>query len=96
MAKKRAKKKTVSQAIAAIPVPMPEPIAEPVQVRISNRRQKRNTFFADAVRDESDRDFLNAEIGLRKYKGKLKTVTTIKHIEPIDGEWITEFIIDLK
>ncbi len=65
-------------------------------VRIENRRKKRNTFLADSVRDDDDKRFLNAEISQRKYKGKLKTITTIKHYDVIDGAWLTEFIIDLK
>ncbi len=72
-------------------------------VHIENRRKKRNTFLADSVRDQSDRDFINTELGVtrgsglkRKYKGKIKKVTTIKHYELIDGDFVTEFIIDLK
>ncbi len=67
------------------------------QIKITNRLKKRNTFLADAVRDERDREFLNKEISQRKYKGKLKDVHTIKHYEvSADGYWVTEFIIDLK
>ncbi len=70
---------------------------DPLQVKITNRRKRlKNMFLADAIRDENDAKFLNAEISQRKYKGKLKTITTIKHYDVIDGEWVTEFIIDLK
>lgn len=85
-------KKTTTTA-----TPEPQEKTPPAgSVHIENRRKKRNTFLSDAVRDENDRTFLNAEIVQRKYKGKLKTITTIKHCDPIDGDWLTEFIIDLK
>lgn len=70
--------------------------AHPTTVKITNRIKKLNTFLADAVREERDKTFLNAEISKRKYKGKLKTITTIKHCEVIDGDWVTKFIIELK
>lgn len=63
---------------------------------IVNTIPKRNIFLADAVRMERDLAFLNAEIGQRKYKGKIKSITTIKHCEVIDGNWVTEFDIELK
>ena len=66
-------------------------------VRIENRRKKRNMFLADAVRMEDDVKFLNKEIGKREYKGKIVKITTIKHCEVTpEGDWLTEFIIDLK
>ena len=39
-------------------------------------------------------DFLDQNV--RKYKGKLKSITTVKHCEVIDGNWRTEFDIELK
>ncbi len=71
--------------------------AEPKQIRIVNKIRKRNTFIGDSVRCDSDTIFLNAEIGRRKYKGKIKRITTIKeYLVSDDGFLVTEFIIDLK
>ncbi len=93
------------KAQTATKTPEPTPEAAPLEgpIRLSNRRKKRSTFLADSVRDQSDRDFINNELGTtrgsglkRKYKGKIKTVTTIKHYDLIDGDVVTEFIIDLK
>ena len=76
---------------------MPETEPSPVNVHLESRKAKRNTFLADAVRDANDARVLNAEIGKRIYKGKIKKITTIKHIEVTDdGDWLTEFIIELK
>ena len=69
----------------------------PEPLKIVNRLKKRNTFLADAVRDERDAEFLNKEIGQRKYKGQLLRVTRIKeYVVSDDGYWETKFIIDLK
>lgn len=66
-------------------------------IKITNRLKKRNTFLADSVRDQRDAEFLNAEISQRKYKGRLLTVTTVKHyVVSADGFWVTEFVIELK
>ncbi len=67
------------------------------QITIVNRLKKRNTFLADAVRDERDDEFLNREISQRKYKGKLlRTTRTKEYVVSADGYWETTFIIDLK
>ena len=67
------------------------------KICITNKIRKRNTFMGDAVRIDRDTLFLNAEIGQRKYKDRIKTITTIKHCEVNkDDFWVTEFIIDLK
>ncbi len=74
-----------------------EPSAIPNQIKIANKIKKRNTFQPDAVRNERDADFLNAEIGKREHKGKIKRITTVKEIDvDSDGYWITTFTIDLK
>lgn len=73
-----------------------EDVSPTSPVRIENRRKKRNVFLADSVRDESDKTFLNAELRKRIYKGKIKKVTTIKHYDLIEGDVVTEFIIELK
>lgn len=85
-----------AQETTETPEPKTEDVALTSPVRIENRRKKRNTFLADAVRDENDKTFLNVELRKRIYKGKIKTVTTIKHYDLIDGDVVTEFIIDLK
>ncbi len=73
------------------------PALESKQITIVNRLMKRNTFLADAVRDQRDDEFLNREIGQRKYKGKLLRTTRIKeYVVSADGYWVTTFIIDLK
>lgn len=67
------------------------------RITIANRLKKRNTFLADAVRDQRDDEFLNREISKREYKGKLLRVTRIKeYVVSADGYWVTNFIIDLK
>ncbi len=72
----------------------PEPVK---QIRLENKIPKRNTFLSDTYRDERDALILNAEIGKREHKGKIETITTIKHmVVDADGFWVTEFIIDLK
>ncbi len=74
-----------------------EAVEVPTQIKITNRLKKRNTFLADAVRDERDDEFLNREISQRKYKGKLLRTTRIKeYVVSADGFWVTNFIIDLK
>jgi hypothetical protein len=66
-------------------------------VHIENRIRKRNIFLADSVRNERDVAFLNKEIGQRKYKGKIVSITTIKYCEvSAEGEWVTSFDIELK
>ena len=76
---------------------IPNCSVKPKQIKITNRLKKRNTFLADAVRDERDAEFLNREIGKRIHKGKLLRVTRIKeYVVSADGFWETEFIIDLK
>jgi len=72
-------------------------LEKPRQIKLFNKMPKRNTFLPNAYRDERDAIVLNAEIGKRQHKGKIKTITTIKHMD-IDkqGFWVTEFIIDLK
>lgn len=75
----------------------PEEPAAPTGFRLESKIRKRNTFLGDAVRDERDKEVLHAEIGKRQYKGKIKTVTTIKHMDVTeDGFWLTEFVVDLK
>lgn len=69
----------------------------PIFVHIENRLKKRNTFLADSVRNDRDTAFLNAEIGQRKYKGKIVSITTKKYCEvSSEGDWVTTFDIELK
>lgn len=80
----------------SIPNDVPED-ETPNQIRITNRMKKRSNFMGDAVRNERDTAFLNKEISKREYKGKIETVTTIKHYGVSDdGFVVTDFIIDLK
>ena len=66
-------------------------------IRLENRMAKRNVFLADSFRSERDAAILNAEIGKREHKGKIVCITTIKHmVVTPEGDWLTEFIIDLK
>lgn len=69
---------------------------KPNVIKFENRMRKRKVFLGDAMRDERDKDVLNAELRKRIYKGKIKKVTTIKHYDVIDGHWLTEFEIELK
>lgn len=97
--KKKVSKKKESKV--GIPEVAPEgvnvPSEVPKQIKLANKIQKRNTFLADAIRNERDAEYLNATIGRREYKGKIKTVTTVKHYEvDEDGFFVTEFTIDLK
>jgi len=71
--------------------------ASPVIVHIENRIKKRPTFLGDSVRNDRDKQFLNAEISKRIYKGKIFSITTKKYCEVSDeGEWVTTFDIELK
>ena len=83
---------------ATVPAdPGSEEVEAPTQITIVNRLKKRNTFLADAVRDQRDDEFLNREISQRKYKGKLlRTTRTKEYVVSADGYWVTTFIIDLK
>ena len=76
----------------------PDEEAKPeiADVFLKNRKKKNNMFYGDSIRDEADRNFLNNELRKLQYKGKVKRVTTIKHYDPIDGDWVTEFMIELK
>ena len=66
-------------------------------INLVSKIPKRNTFLSDSVRDERDAEVLRAEAGKREHKGKLKTITTVKHMEVSeDGFWVTEFAIELK
>jgi len=70
---------------------------KPTQIKLVSRILKRNTFLSDQHRDERDAEVLRKKIGGREYKGKLKTITTIKNMDVSDdGYWVTEFVIDLK
>lgn len=95
-------KKTTSKAIKTEATPTVGPegkvsMAKPLEVKLVNKIQKRNIYFPDSYRDERDLKVLHAEIGKRQHKGKIKTITTIKHMEvDSDGFWVTEFIIELK
>ena len=72
-------------------------ITNPKQIRLENRIPKRNVFLADSFRNERDAKVLNKEIGKREHKGKIKCITTIKHMEVTEsGDWLTEFIIEMK
>ena len=73
-----------------------EPAIKPRQIKLTNRIPKRRMFLGDAIRNERDTEFLNKEIGKREHKGKILRITTIKECEVIDGNWVTDFIIDLK
>lgn len=77
----------------------PESVAEevtPLNIHLESRIPKRNTFLADAVRTDRDALVLNTEIRKRIYKGKIAKITTVKYIEPVDGDWLTTFDIELK
>ncbi len=74
-----------------------EPVKKGNTINLVSKIPKRNTFLSDSVRDERDAEVLRAEAGKREHKGKLKTITTVKHMEvSIDGFWVTEFAIELK
>ncbi len=72
-------------------------IRDKLQIKLVSKIARRNTFLANSVRDERDAVILNAEIGKRDHKGKIKTITTIKQMEVNKaGFYVTKFIIDLK
>lgn len=105
MAKRRSKKKTKPEtrigALATDSLQV-EPVVEitkpvPTVIRLESRRKKRNIFLSDNYRNELDAAILNKEIGKREHKGKIKTITTIKHVDvTAEGDWLTEFIIEMK
>jgi len=69
----------------------------PVFIHLESRIKKRNIFLADEVRAKRDKAILDAEINKQKYKGKIASITTKKYIEvSAEGEWVTEFDIELK
>lgn len=72
------------------------PDAETNIIKFENRMRKRKVFLGDAMRDERDKDVLNAELRKRIYKGKIKEIRTRKVCDPVDGYWLTEFEIELK
>lgn len=79
------------------PILLEQSVAKSPQIRFESRIPKRNMFLADAIRDERDAIALRAELTKREHKGKIKTVTTVKHMDITEnGDWLTEFIIDLK
>ena len=65
-------------------------------IKFESRIRKRRVFMGDAMRDERDKDVLNAELRKRIYKGKVKEVRTRKVYGVVDGFWLTEFEIELK
>lgn len=66
------------------------------QIKLVSKIPKRNTFMADKHRDERDSEVLNKAVGGREYRGKIKTITRVKHMQVSkDGFWVTDFIIDL-
>ena len=74
-----------------------EEVKKPVQIKFVSKIPKRNQFLADKHRDERDAEVLRAEASKRDYRGKLKTITTIKHMNVnAEGNFVTEFILDLK
>ena len=73
-----------------------EPVIKPRQIKLTNKIPKRRMFLADSIRNERDTEFLNRELRKREHKGKVTKVVTTKHYDVIDGNWLTEFIIDLK
>lgn len=75
-----------------------EPPMSPKQVKIVSKVNKKDRgFVSDTYRNELDADVLREEITKREHKGKVKTITTIKHMDlTIEGEYVTEYIIDLK
>ncbi len=79
----------------------PEPVkVSPHQIRFENRIPRRNIFLAESYRDERDNKALEdkiREIGLPNYKRNVLCITIIKHMVVSEsGDWVTEFIIDLK
>lgn len=74
--------------------PVVKPPVEPIY--LESRIPKRNIFLADSVRDERDSAVLRQEITKRVYKGKITKITTVKHMQLVDGCWLTEFVIELK
>ncbi len=82
--------------IASHPADITSTPKPPKQIRLTNSIPKRNMFRLDAIRNEKDMEVLNKELVKREHKGKIKTVTTIKHMDVIDRNWVTEFIIELK
>ena len=72
-------------------------VRDDLQIKLVNKIARRNTFLADQVRNDRDAVVLNAEIGKREHKGKIKTITTIKQMEVnAEGFYVTTFVIDLK
>jgi len=103
MAKKKKAKPKARTVPTEAKVEMPKEVVqmgtnEPTsRIELVSKVQKRNTFMPDAHRDERDLAILRAEIGNRRYKGKIKTITTVKQMDvDKDGFWITEFTIELK
>lgn len=73
-----------------------QPEIAPNIVRLEHRIPYKRLFLADAVRDERDTAALHVELRKPCYKGRVVKVTTIKHYEPADGCWLTEFEIETK
>ena len=77
-----------------------EVITQPRQIRFENRIPKKNIFLADHYRDEKDEQVFNNQIrniGQQNYKKNVLCVTTIKHmVVDKQGDWVTEFIIEMK
>ena len=69
-------------------------------IRFGNRIAKKNIFLADHYRDEQDEKVFNnkiREIGLQNFKKNVTCITKIKHMVVDErGDWVTEFIIDMK
>ena len=99
MAKRKSKKVTKPEEVLEAKEPV---IIEtgPKQVRFENRMPKRNIFLAESYRDERDTTALNDKIrviGKQNFKRNVLCVTTIKHmVVDEQGDWVTEFIIDMK
>jgi hypothetical protein len=91
---------TTPEPVVQEPSPEPEPIVEesmPTIIHLESRIPKRNTFLADAVRDDRDAVVLNTELRNRIHKGKVVKIVTTKYAEvTADGDWLTEFDIELK
>ncbi len=84
------------RSLPGAPVVEDEP-EEKSQIKFTSKIPKRNQFLADKHRDERDAEVLRAEASKRDYRGKIKTISTIKHMDVNeDGDFVTEFIIDLK
>ena len=90
---KEAVKSKPNENLGNIPV-LP---AKPKQIKFINKIRKRNAYLADSSRNEKDAEALRMEVRKLGHKPNIKAITTVKNYEvDDDGNYVTEFTIDLK